>query len=94
MSFPVTAIDPDGRVVVLSEAAWRHVLEEHAEMKGHQGAVLAAVERPDFIEPDVRPGRERYFRQGFGPSRWLRVVVAFGAEPAWVVTAFGQDEDP
>lgn len=94
MSNPVTVTNPDGREVVLTTRAWRHVLDEHAEMEGHRGAILATIERPDFIEPDERDGRERYFRRGFGPARWLRVVVAFEHEPARVVTAFGQDEEP
>jgi hypothetical protein len=27
-------------------------------------------------------------------GRWLRVVVDFNEDPAWVVTAFVEDQDP
>lgn len=40
-------IDPDGRRVVLSFAAWRHVIEEHGELEEHRMVVLEAVRNPD-----------------------------------------------
>ncbi len=94
MTAVATATDPEGRVVVISEAAWGHVLAEHDDMAGHLASVVATIERPDFIEPDARPGRERYFRRGLGPARWLRVVVAFDLEPPELVTAFGHVTEP
>jgi len=86
--------DPDGRRVVLDDDAWRHVLNEHAEMAPHQAALMATVAHPDHLEDDPRPGRERFWRELLGPSRWLFVVVDFDESPARVVTAFGRRDDP
>jgi hypothetical protein len=40
------------------------------------------------------PNRERFYRQHIEPGRWLRVVVDYGQDPAWVVTAVEQVNDP
>jgi hypothetical protein len=32
-------------------------------------------------EPSPRPARERFFKQGVGPSKWLMVVVDSEKEP-------------
>jgi hypothetical protein len=83
----------DGVRVVLYEDTWTdHVLDPetgHTELREHLEQVLGAVAAPDHREPDPRPGRERFFKQDVGPSRWLMVVVSFEATPARVVTALG-----
>ncbi len=71
-----------------------HVLAEHNDMDGQLASVVATIEQPGFIETDRRPGRELYFRRGLGPSRWLRVIVAFDLEPPELVTAFGHFTEP
>ena len=88
------AVDPDGRRVVLDAAGWRHIVDEHPELAPHREAVLATVACPDHRSSDPRPRRERFWRRGLGPSRWLMVVVEFGAVPARVVTAYGNRKDP
>jgi hypothetical protein len=80
--------------VVLDESGWEHVLDEHGEMEPHSASVMAAITAPEFRQPDPRAGRERYWRRGLGPSRWLRVVVDFSTDPARVVTAYGNRKDP
>jgi hypothetical protein len=83
---------PDGTRVVLFEDTWtQHILdlENHPELAVHLNDVLAAVASPDHREPDVRAHRERFFKEGGGPSRWLMVVVDFEQEPARIVTALG-----
>ena len=47
----------------------------------------------EMADPEVA-GRERLFRRGVGPQRWLRVVVEFRGGHDWVVTAFPQENDP
>jgi hypothetical protein len=89
-----TVIEPDGRTVVLTEEAWEHITQGHPGMARFESAVLATVSHPLHREPDIRPSRERYFSMGNGPRRWLRVVIDFSTDPAEVVTAFGQDNDP
>lgn len=91
---PLQARDPDGRRCVLDADGWRHILNEHAEIASHQAAILAAVSSPDHREDDPRPGRERFWGEDLGPSRWLFVVVDFSEPPGRVVTAFGRRDDP
>ena len=84
---------PDGTRVVLYADTWReHVLDPHvghAELRSHLDAVLATVATPDHREDDERDGRQRFYKQKVGPTRWLMVVVSFEQEPACVVTAMG-----
>jgi hypothetical protein len=90
----VEAIDPEGRRVVLDQRVWDHMLKEHPEIGAHRASVMATITAPEHRRPDPRPGRERYWRRGLGPSRWLLVVVDFGSDPARVVTAYGNRKDP
>jgi hypothetical protein len=57
-------------------------------------AILDTVARPDLHALDPQADRERFYRQRAFPGGWLRVVVDFSAEPAWIVTAVAQDNDP
>jgi hypothetical protein len=59
----------------------------------HIDVILDTVARPDHQTSDPTPGRERFYRQHID-GRWLRVVVDYGQDPAWVVTAVEQDNDP
>lgn len=63
-------------------------------MVRHTAAILDAVSRPDLREDDPAPGRKRFYRRDLDPRRWLRVVVDFNKSPAFVVTAFVQDNTP
>jgi hypothetical protein len=87
-------VDPDGRTVVLDEEGWEHILHEHAELALYQDEIIATVRAPGHRSTDPRPGRERYYRIGLGPSRWLFTVVNFNETPARIVTAYGNRKDP
>jgi hypothetical protein len=54
------------------------------------GAAWAAIEA--FLGPEG--DRERYYREYPFPDGWLRVVVDYSEEPAWIVTAVVQVNDP
>jgi hypothetical protein len=71
-----------------------HLSRRRPEMTAHVAAILAAVARPDLHEDDPVPGRERFYRRDLDPHRWLRVVVDFNDAPAFVVTAFVQNNEP
>lgn len=85
--------NPEGHLVQLDQACWEHVLEQHVEMSDYLAETMAAIRTPDDREPDVRAGRERYFRRG-GPMRWIRVITELSGTVDRVVTAFPQSNDP
>jgi SMC interacting uncharacterized protein involved in chromosome segregation len=95
-SYAPAAIDPDGRRVVFDAGSRLHLaLGRRHELLDHVDAILETVERPDHRAADPRPGRERFYRQNVvAPRRWLRVVVDFNDEPAWIVTVLVQTHDP
>lgn len=84
---------PEGVRVVLFQDTWQeHILRPesgHGELEPHLHAVLEAVSSPDHREADSWAHRQRFFKRGVGPSRWLMVVLDFQQEPARIVTALG-----
>ncbi|HZL48700.1 MAG TPA: hypothetical protein VFC30_06770 [Solirubrobacteraceae bacterium] len=89
------AVSPQGRTVELTERKWAYI-QRHVEMRGELELLLEAMRRPDYQEPDPRPGRERYWLRMQPPFRfrWLRAVVQFEGDVDRVVTAFGQNNEP
>jgi hypothetical protein len=57
-------------------------------------AILDTVARPDLHVLDPIADRERFYSERSSSGTWLRVVVDFSEEPAWIVTAVVQDNDP
>lgn len=86
--------DPDGRLVVFDVGSRLHLAGRRPWLLDHIDVILDTVARPDHRAVDPTPGRERFYRQHIEPERWLRVVVDFSQEPAWIVTAVVQDNDP
>lgn len=72
-----SVVDPLGRTVHLSEERWQHIVDGHPYMAPHLGDVLHAVQRPTEHVAEPRPGQDWFYLEGAGPSRWLKVVVAF-----------------
>jgi len=68
---------------------WTHVIKRHPELLHLIEELLQTIECPDAITPDPLSGRWRYWRSGIGPTRWVRIVVAWEeGGPPWIVTAF------
>lgn len=65
----------------------------HPEMADELNEVLRAMTDADLIEPDPRPGRQRYYRQ-LTTTHWMRAVTAFAGESVGFVTAFVQWNRP
>jgi len=59
-------------------------------MARHLEETVVTVRQPDVITPDPIEGRWRSWRNATGPTRWLFVVVDWGAAHATVVTAYGK----
>jgi hypothetical protein len=94
--WPPTVRDPDGRTVAFDAGSHLHLVRRlRGALLDRVEEILGTVRSPDFREHDPVPGRERFYRQDFvATGRWLRVVVDFNEDPAWVVTAFVEDQDP
>ncbi len=88
--------DPDGRVVVFDAESHLHLAKGiRSWLLDHVDIIVGTVERPDYRDDDPRAGRERFYRQDFPiPGQWLRVVVDFEMQPAPVITALIQPNDP
>jgi hypothetical protein len=80
--------DPDGRLVVLSRERWAHILGEHPYIGVDRETLLKVVAAPDARVHGRRPGEEHFYRQGAGPSAWIRVVVHYERDRGLIVTAF------
>jgi hypothetical protein len=83
---PQTA-DPDGRTVVFDAGSRMHLARRRPWLLDHIDTIIGTIAQPDFHSPDPTVPMERFYRQHIEPSRWLRVVVDYGHDPAWVVTA-------
>lgn len=87
--------DPDGRSVALPARIWEgKIIRDHPELRGSLEQVIATVTAPDHVEPDPRETRQRYYRRGVGPSKWLMVVVSFEQELGRIITALALRKDP
>jgi hypothetical protein len=95
-----TVIDVDGRSVELTEERWAHIVGAepdragHPELVQHLDAVLRAVQAPDHRLPGRRDGEEWCYLEGAGPSRFLKVVVAYDGRAGRIKTAFGRRSMP
>ena len=71
-----------------------HLGERRPWLLNHIDVILDTIARPDHRVMDPIQNRERFYRQHVEPSRWLRVVVDYSQDPAWVVTVVEQNNDP
>jgi hypothetical protein len=86
--------DPDDRLVVFDAGTRQYLALGRPELVDEVDVILGAVAHPDHRIEDAIPGREHFYRRDLDPRRWLRVVVDFNDEPAWVVTALVQNNLP
>lgn len=95
-----TVIDVDGRSVELTEERWAHIVGAephragHPELSQHLDAVLRAVQAPDHRLAGRREGEEWFYLEGAGPSRFVKVVVAYDGREGRIITAFGRRSMP
>ncbi len=94
MTVVASVEDPDGRSVELTEERWRHVEEVHPEIAGLVDDVMATVSDPHRRSEGREAGEQWFYREGLGPTRWLKVVVSYGEERGFIVTAHGRRSFP
>jgi hypothetical protein len=82
--------DPDGRLIELTAERWAHIEARHPELRRLQAEVLKAVSAPARTHQGRRANEQWFYLEGVGPSRWLKVAVAYEEKRGWITTAFGQ----
>ena len=87
-------VDPEGRRVVLTFAAWRQIVDEHGELEVHRAVVLAAVHNPDRRMTGRSPSEEWHYIATARPRRWIKVVVPYEGRKGRIVTAFPRRRFP
>lgn len=88
MTVLATVVDPDGTSVDLTSERWAHICRRHPEISHLQAAVLQAVSGPDEIRHGGQTNERWFYLNGPGPSRWLKVAVAYEEGRGWITTAF------
>lgn len=83
----------DGRVVVLADDRWVHIVDGHPELAGQRALVLAIVEDPSAVVSGRHPNETWFYGRG-GPSRFLKVVVHWSDDHGTIVTAFARRQFP
>jgi hypothetical protein len=100
MEVLATTLDPDGRPVDLLAERWSHIVGDqparagHPELRPHRADVMQAIRQPTARRPGRIPGEEWFYLAGEGPSRYLKVVVAFRAGRGTIITAFARRSMP
>jgi hypothetical protein len=88
-------VDPDGRVVELTEERWAHIVDGHPELTRSRVEILETVRAPGVRVAGRTAGESWFYKQDVGPSRWLKVVVRYeSSERGWIVTAFARRRMP
>jgi hypothetical protein len=100
MEVLATMLDPDGRPVDLLAERWAHIVGDrparagHPELRPHRGDIMQAIRQPTARRPGRIPGEEWFYLADAGPSRYLKVVVAFRAGRGTIITAFARRSMP
>lgn len=92
MEIVLRAATPEGVEVVLSALVYAKILEEHASV-ADLTLISRTIGQPDARPPDVRPNRERFFKQK-DRRTWVLAVVEFEQVPAIIVTVFLTADGP
>lgn len=91
---PTIVSAPDGTPVELTAERWEHVLAGHPDLAPYRDAVLTCITDPTIRRPGRDPGEWWHYLQDTGPSRWLKVVVAYDGDRGYVRTAFARRSFP
>lgn len=76
--------------MVLTSERWTHILAGHPELVTLETSIRQAVISPTQRMPGRTGTQSWYYLELPRPrrSRWLKVVVSYGEQGGWIVTAF------
>jgi hypothetical protein len=77
--------DPWGDRIALTDERWQHILNEHPDMKDHQGELRETIRQPNFVFQDEDVAEKHYFYRLFGGRYLLAVIIKTAA--SFIVTA-------
>ena len=80
--------DCDGRRVVLRAERRKHILDDHDELADGLDRILAGLPSPSFRRRGRWPDEEWFYLEGFGPTRYVKVVVHYEQGEGRIVTVF------
>jgi hypothetical protein len=88
----LTFRDSQGRLVRFPHERLNHILERHSEMAGMEWAIRETLALPDASLPSVRNPTNvveyyRWFTDTNGSGKYVRVVVRYSQQDAFVLTA-------
>jgi hypothetical protein len=90
-----TTLDPLRRTVHLPPERWQHIAYGHPQVSHLRAEVIRAIEEPTTWIDGARSGEAWFYLKDVGPSRWLKVVVAYDDKSVGVVqTAFPRRRNP
>jgi hypothetical protein len=88
--------DTIGHAIYLTDERWRHICDDHPEMRRYRKEVLETVRRGRRFQDSIRPDIYLYYRDYGGlpqQNTTIVVVVCFGFAPDgrennFVITAY------
>lgn len=84
-----------GRTVRLTDERLAHILE-HPEMKGMEAEIERVLRQPQLVRRSRTDAAVRLFYEFYAQTvvngKWLCVVVKYGEDDAFVVTAYLTDK--
>ncbi len=83
---------PEGQLIRLTEPQLRHIHERHSEMSGMEWAIGETLGAPDAELPSARDPDSvveyyKWFSDTIKGDKYVKVVVKFGPDDAFVLTA-------
>jgi hypothetical protein len=64
-------------------------------LRPYRAELLRAVAEAEHVLPGRTAGEEWFYADGIGPSRWLKIVVAFASDGTGrIITAFARRRKP
>lgn len=88
-NLPLTAEDPQGRMLELNRERWSHIVSRHGELSNKQDEVNETVRCPDkVVSQSSRNDTLHYFREEDGLKFNDHICVVVNIKREFIVTAY------